>query len=1083
MIPVLYAGNETNFTSNGLGRLADAISCKVTEERNGIFELEMQYPITGVHYDEIQENRIIYARTEDGGNAQAFIIYRITRPINGIITIDAQHISYLLNGIPVMPFNASSLTDTMSKIASNAVISCPFHFYTNIISSKTFSFDVVRSIRSLLGGENGSILDVYGGYDYKFDNFNVRLLDDRGSDNGVSLRYGKNLTELKNITNMTNVYTGIVPYWQSEHETVYLTNRVVLSGHESDYPYKIIKVVDFSSDFDEKPTETQLLEKAQSYLSTNEGWKLKNNITVSFVNLSETEDYKDIAPLERVKLCDTINVIYSRLGVSIKTRVIKTVYNVLLERYDSIELGESRTDLTRALNETLIEQSDLPDKSFLKAAIENATKLIQGGLGGHVVFNTNANGEPEEILIMDTDDITTAIHVIRFNLGGIGFSSSGYNGPFDTAWTIDGSFYADFITAGKFNADLIQTGTIKDENNLNYWNMRTGEFKLSGAAKVGNSTVASKANIADGISNYNTSLDQQAVFNKLTNNGLLEGIYMEDGKLYINATYVKSGELNANLLTSGTIEDEEELNYWNLQTGEFKLSSAAKVGNSTVASNADVGTAIDNFDNSLDQSEVFDRLTDNGNIQGIYMQDGQLYVNGSYIKANSISANALTVAAQEEIKGTHDYLPYDVMSNASRFTYQNVPAPYYTTIDGKTYIALDGTGLSSYDTNNYCVLPSDYFGNPTISVKLKVRFSSAYTPSETQRFFFLRYKGANGSTYRATSTEISFNQGQTYPASDVEYAQDFPMGGTPAASNPQIGFIYQPNVIVYITAFEATSTVTEYQNASVKVTADGLSSVVQKGDVLSSINQSAEGIKIQAAKVDLTGDLDLHGTFTTDINDASSAYNGFVGKFNSCRLEFFDANDQMVTGFSPGSQSGRYLVPLVFYDPNDYSSGWKTYISAIRCEFPDVLVSGNSIFGLNASLTSTATFWSEVTFKRNVYDLSGGLLHTSDRRKKRSIKDLVIEKAKSFIMGLKPRKFKFRKDLSTSGRYHHGFIAQEVKEAMSEDWGVYVENKEKDFIGLRYDELIADMVAVIQDQEKRIDALERRMNDLTNDQS
>ena len=199
MIPILYAGNETNFTSNGLGRLSDAISCKVTEERNGVFELEMTYPITGVHYDDIQENRIIYARTEDGGNAQAFIIYRITRPINGIITIDAQHISYLLNGIPVMPFNGSSLADTMSKIASNAVITCPFTFYTDISSSVAFSFSTVRSIRSLLGGEDGSILEVYGGYDYKFDNFQVRLLANRGSDNGVSLRYGKNLTLIQAI--------------------------------------------------------------------------------------------------------------------------------------------------------------------------------------------------------------------------------------------------------------------------------------------------------------------------------------------------------------------------------------------------------------------------------------------------------------------------------------------------------------------------------------------------------------------------------------------------------------------------------------------------------------------------------------------------------------------------------------------------------------------------------------------------------------------------------------------------------------------------------------------------------------------
>ncbi len=655
MIPILYAGTETNFTSNGLGRLADAISCKVTEERNGIFELVMEYPITGIHYDEIQENRIIYAKTEEGGMPQPFIIYRITRPINGIVTIDAEHISYLLNGIPVMPFSASSLVETMAKIGNYAVINCPFTFYTDVSSAVNFSFDTARSIRSLLGGESGSILDVYGGYDYKFDNFMVKLLADRGQDKGVSLRYGKNITELKNITNMTNVYTGIVPFWKSEHDSVYLDNPVVLSGHENEYPYKIIKTVDFSSDFEDKPTQAQLLAKAESYLNRNKGWRLKSNITVSFVNLAETEDYKDIAPLESVKLCDTVHIVYTRLGVDIKARVVKTVYNVLLERYDSLELGESTTDLTKAINETLIEQGDVVNKSFMQAAIENATKLIRGGLGGHVVFNTNADGEPQEILIMDTDDISTAVSVIRMNKNGIGFSTNGYEGPFLTAWTIDGSFYADFITAGVLNANLIKAGIIKDVANLNYWNMQTGDFKLSSGAKIGNSTIASAADVGTAIDNYDTTyLNQTRVFNKLTNNGQLQGIYMQNGELYVNGSYIKTGVLDADLIKAGKIKDKQNKNYWDMVTGDFSLSTSTVVGNSTVASKSDVSsgdsatlstannnisTAITNYDTGLNQLAVFNKLTQNGQKKGITLdaQNNELYINASYISTGILT--------------------------------------------------------------------------------------------------------------------------------------------------------------------------------------------------------------------------------------------------------------------------------------------------------------------------------------------------------------------------------------------------------------------------------------------------------------
>lgn len=919
MIPVLYAGNETNFTSNGLGRLSDAISCKVTEERNGIFELEMQYPITGIHYDEIQENRIIYAKTEDGGNGQAFMIYRITRPINGIITIDAQHISYLLNGIPVMPFNGSSLADTMSKIASNAVITCPFTFYTDIASSVTFSFSTVRSIRSLLGGEDGSILEVYGGYDYKFDNFQVRLLADRGSDNGVSLRYGKNLTELKNITNMTNVYTGIVPYWQNEQKTVYLTNRVVLSGHESDYPYKIIKVVDFSSEFEEEPTQAQLLARAQSYLSSNEGWKLKSNITVSFVNLAETEDYKDIAPLERVKLCDTVNVRYSRLGVNIKTRVIKTVYNVLLERYDSIELGETTTDLTQALNEVLIEQSNLPDKSFLKAAIENATKLIQGGLGGHVVFNTNADGEPEEILIMDTDDINTAVNVIRFNLGGIGFSTSGYEGPFDTAWTIDGSFYADFITAGNLNANLLKVGTIKDALNRNSWNLETGEFKLSSSSEIDGNPIAN----------------------------------------VINHNYV---------------------------------------------------------------GDIFNDIS-------LWHNDGST-------------------------------VPFS-----------------YQIISGTKYLVLDCTGTSGSSVwNNVVYTKIDAIGSSKVKINATFFVDRNVTIS-AQPFPVVKYKKETDQQYYTVSSNLS---AQTIPANtERTISATLSPTGVDGAADNYVGFYPINGCKIYIKELTVTTSMDDYASAGIEVNAKGISTSVKEGNVISSINQSAEAVQIQAAKIDLTGDLSLHGEFTTD-KSTQSGYQGYYATLNSSRLRFYDSNDNLLGNFVPGSNNGIKCMTVGLYDPTNNTLTMS--LSPFVCRFPKTNIYDDFQVGMPTDVVD-AHFYAYAYFHNDVYDSSGTTVFVSDERKKKNIKDLVIEKARSFLMALKPREFKFKKEISKSNRYHHGFIAQEVKEVMGDDWGVYVEDKEKDFIGLRYDELMADMVAVIQDQQKRIEELERRVNDITNNKS
>ena len=548
MIPILYEGTETAFTSNGLGRLADAISCKVVEERNATYELEMTYPLTGIHFSDLKEGRIILAQPHDGGLTEPFEIYRIEKPLNGICTIRAEHISYRLCDIVEMPFTAGSIQEVFSSIPSHSASSNPFNFTTDKVSSTDYTLSVPMSVRGMLGGESGSILDVYGKGDYEFSRWDVILHQNRGSDNSVTLRYGKNITDLKNVIDMTNVYTGIVPYWTNGEQTVTLTEKVVLSTHVSDYPFQIIKPVDFSGDYEEAPTESQLRAKAQNYVTNNEGWKLKNNITVSFVALWNTEEYKYIAALERVQMCDVVHVKYEPLGIDFTTKVVRTDYDVLQERYNAITLGDTYYTLNSYFDEE-ITASEESQTTHMQKAIARATKLIQGGLGGHVVFNVNADGEPQEILIMDTDSIQTAVNVIRMNLGGIGFSHNGYNGPFTTAWTIDGHFVANFIDSGTLNADIIKAGVLQDENANTTFNLVTGAltsknltidstyFKLANDGKITSITTDGKKLVMEKgtITGYKADGTQSA---KLE---IGDGLFNIVGKLALNGVVGVSG--------------------------------------------------------------------------------------------------------------------------------------------------------------------------------------------------------------------------------------------------------------------------------------------------------------------------------------------------------------------------------------------------------------------------------------------------------------------------------------------------------------------------------------------------------------
>lgn len=460
MIPILYSPTTTSFTTGGIGKLIDAGSCIVTEERNGSYELEMTYPITGHLYDEIKQRSIIFAKPSPAQSEQPFRVYRITKPLNKVVTIYAAHISYDLSGIPVKNFTSQSVQAALTALTTSSVISNPFTFWSDKTNSGVMEIETPMPCRTILS----NILDVYGG-EYEFDKYTVKLHSIRGFDNGVSIKYGKNLTDLEQDENCSNVYTGVLPYWTGNDTTV--SGSVV--NAPGTYDFTRILPVDFTSDFEEQPSTAQLDNAATNYISDNNIGIPEVNLTVSFVHLNQTEEYKNLGIFERVELGDTIKVEFAAMGVSSTARCVKTVYNTLLERYDNVELGEVKKGLADTISSQTSSIIDISKNSgvssAVKAAIMAASEAITGQKGGSVILHdTRGGNKPNELLFLDNDDISQAQKVWRFNLSGFGYSSNGYEGPFTTAITRDGSIVADFITTGSMDAARITAGILKSKD-------------------------------------------------------------------------------------------------------------------------------------------------------------------------------------------------------------------------------------------------------------------------------------------------------------------------------------------------------------------------------------------------------------------------------------------------------------------------------------------------------------------------------------------------------------------------------------------------------------------------------------------
>lgn len=542
MIPILFSENSTTFTTNGVGRLSDAFSCNVVEERNGQYELQMSYPMTGQHYEDITIRSIIVVKPSANATLQAFRVYKVTKPINGKVTVFAQHISYDLSKNVSMPFSISPAASTacnatLQGLKTNAVETCPFTFWTDVTTVATYTQAAPASIRQRLGGVEGSVLDQFGG-EYEWDNFTVKLHKNRGVEKDITLRYGKNITDLEQEENIANTVTGVVPFWinTDRSESVTLPEKAVYASNASAYSTHLTEPLDLSADFKEKPTVTQLRNRAQIYVNKTGFGLPKISIQVSFVNLADTEEYRDILPLQECSLCDTIKVQFERLGIDTTAKIVKTDYDVLREKYNSIEVGSVKSSLATTINDmnaaTVAAIEATTERVYADVnldvvdIVDNATAWLTSS-GGYVMAVKNNDGSWKELLFMDSNNVQTAHNVLRINENGIGFSSNGVSGPYTQAWTLDGKLVIGGTNVPSITAYDSQGNIIFQASaSAMIWNAAnssmdaTGKITMSGAT-INNGVITIKD--ANNNTTFQVAANGNVTMNGATvNNGTIQ---------------------------------------------------------------------------------------------------------------------------------------------------------------------------------------------------------------------------------------------------------------------------------------------------------------------------------------------------------------------------------------------------------------------------------------------------------------------------------------------------------------------------------------------------------------------------------
>lgn len=466
--PILYKADETDFSHLGLGVLADATSALVTEERNGRFELEMRYPLDGKLFTEIKNDRIIKVDAAPNLKDQLFKIYRVTRSARSMSIVYAEHVSYLAQYLALEPEvsfsgNAQAALNTWS---ASIIDDHPFAVYSDIettASGKWLIYEA-ENARRALGGSRGSILDTYGG-EYLFDNYRIMLLKNRGEDSGALIAYGKNLTDLEQDEEIASTYTSVYPYYIILHEDgteeiLTLPEKYVDSEHVNKYARRKILTLNLTEE-EGISTVEQLRVRTQKYIEDNNVGVPKVNLRIKYIDLAKTLDYKDLTLVEEINLCDTVTVYFEKLDIYAKAKVVKTVWDVLLDQYDEIEIGEARASLSKSINENIVENT-------LKPVQQQASIALISANGKSRIYKsaeTPPGGQKDDIWYkpVGLGEVEMYIH------NGLSWELQAYSGD-----QVRGTINFGNVNAINLNANSMTVGILK--GGRIYFDLDGGEF-------------------------------------------------------------------------------------------------------------------------------------------------------------------------------------------------------------------------------------------------------------------------------------------------------------------------------------------------------------------------------------------------------------------------------------------------------------------------------------------------------------------------------------------------------------------------------------------------------------------------------
>lgn len=491
MHPILYPPGEKDFLDNGLAVLTDCTKCLVTEERNGAYTLEMQYPANGRHYNLIAEDCILLAKPNPDDEPQPFRLYKSGLTMSGVTTWYGEHVVYFANDVPIEPIETTSTTPAgaFAKISAAAAVENPFTFSTTLSTETSFGLDTPTPLKKVLGGVDGSVLDQFGG-EYHYNKWKIELLKSRGADRGFSISYGKNLTDITQERNLTKITTAIFPFWKSstdgDNTLVTLPEKIVTLDTAPEYGHVHCKTIDFSEDFESAPSVDTLRAYAKAYLKKSGIAEPVVSITLKYAQLAKRKQGAVITGLASASLCDTVSVEFPRYGISVKAKIVKVIYNTLKERYEEAEIGEAKSRLSQTVNNDRVDPNEIVKKAttdskktaadLIDAASKEIIESVTGSNGGYVVQRPAQN--PQETLYMDTPDVTTAKNIMRLNKDGIAFSTNGIGGPYTGALAINGKWFSQFIATWELTANIIKAGILQDAVGKNSINLDTGEVNL-----------------------------------------------------------------------------------------------------------------------------------------------------------------------------------------------------------------------------------------------------------------------------------------------------------------------------------------------------------------------------------------------------------------------------------------------------------------------------------------------------------------------------------------------------------------------------------------------------------------------------